>query len=151
MTTETWYVHQDDADDNLGGWCVLSVDRPSRTLTGEDVAAGRRLIADFTNEADARRIVELHNAAVELGPVAYDVGFEKGWQAGYEQAERDFEAAGRLLPDGGETEHGWAIERCWPIPMRDEEEVARFLRDNPGSRAHRRQVGPWVEVTDAAG
>lgn len=59
---ETWYVHQDDANDELGGWCVLTVDRPPRTLTGEDVDAGRRLVADFLNEADARRIADLHNA-----------------------------------------------------------------------------------------
>ena len=123
---ETWYVHQDDANDEAGGWCVLTVDRPPRALTGEDVDAGRRLVADFASEADARRIVDLHNA----------------------------DLAGRLLPDGGETRTEWEVRWGDDLDLSHTvdgaEHAAVFVERMRavGLRAQSRQrtVGPWVAV-----
>jgi hypothetical protein len=69
-------------------------------------------------------------------------------------ALRTLIAAGRLLPDGGGTRTEWGF--AWPGDFVDEspsEAVARAAAKvrRPRATVYRREVGPWVEVTDAAG
>lgn len=60
---ETWYAHPNDL---IGGWAVLNRDHPPSGLN-RHVDPDAREVATFMSEADARRIVELHNAATEAG------------------------------------------------------------------------------------
>jgi hypothetical protein len=56
--SERWYAHPNDL---IGGWSILTHDGPPSELDGRN---GRE-VATFVSEADARRIVALHNADLD--------------------------------------------------------------------------------------
>lgn len=74
MPDETWYAHPNDL---IGGWSVMNRDHPPSGLNRHVDPDGRE-VATFMSEADARRIVELHNAAtlVDVWPPAPPQGGE---------------------------------------------------------------------------
>jgi hypothetical protein len=137
--TERWYAHPNDI---IGGWSVLTVDRPPSTLSH---AGDGWEVATFVSEADARRIVDLHNADLD----------------------------GRLLPDGGRTrteyEVRWHDDDGGGILMDERHFPSRAAAERRGPErigeygitrysVHRRQhlifedgssySGPWVEAVD---
>ena len=54
-----WYARPDDL---IGGWCVMSVDRPPSRC---DWWFGLGEVASFAGEAEARHMADLHNAWLE--------------------------------------------------------------------------------------
>lgn len=109
--TERWVASQNT---DVGGWQV-------RTASGGPVA-------DMVlTEEYARRIADLHNAAgggrdltaTEIvARVLHASGLISEWDDLYEDAAADvaeaLRAAGRLLPEGGETRTEWAAMDDWP-------------------------------------
>lgn len=55
VTPAPWWVH---ADDLIGGWAVMNVDKPPSQC---DHRAGEIEVCNFAHEADARLIVMLRN------------------------------------------------------------------------------------------
>lgn len=51
-------------NDEVGGWAVATADKPLSELARTD-ETGEWMVADFTSEALARHIAELHNAALD--------------------------------------------------------------------------------------
>ena len=59
-TPAPWFVHPDDL---IGGWAVMSVDKPPSQC---DPRAGEIEVCNYLREADARLIVKLRNWFAEL-------------------------------------------------------------------------------------
>jgi len=182
MTTETWYAHPNDL---IGGWSVLNRDHPPSGLNRVDDRDGRE-VATFMSEADARRIADLHNTeALYVCESCPDNGWgccgswnggadRRAFVAGRRRERERLAAAGRLLPDGGETRTEWEV--WWHVGdeggialserhLASREQAEQRGRKRIGEYAitrftiHCRDhlifadgssfTGPWVEVTDA--
>lgn len=156
---ETWYVHQNDL---IGGWSVLNRDHPPSGLNRRVDPDGRE-VATFMSEADARRIADLHNAealyACETCPDdgwgccgSWNDGMDRrAFVAGRRRERERLAAAGRLLPEGGQTRTEWGTTGKVSelvIPATDEASALRLAGRFRGSHVVRRTVvdGPWVAV-----
>lgn len=140
MPSETWYAHPNDL---IGGWAVMSVDRPPSTLAPEDEG---REVAIFTCEEDARRIADLNNAdlAGRLLPDGGETRTDEEWTMSYklDGEQQPPGHGGHVFDSRKEAErHISAWRDCYPSLAYTD---VRYL-------SRRAVTGPWVEVTDAAG